>query len=371
MTVDAASGYVPADDTEILEVLVRPLASSRDEVSRLRDLLSADPHNVQAAASLAQRYLDIGVAGNDPRFYGYAQAVIEPWWSTSLAPPEVLRLRAKLKEKNHRYPEAIADLRVLIENHSADTQAMIELANLYRVIGRYAESRHTCDALAKTSGPLPVQVCLIPLLTVTGDAETAYRSATELETTTRRNGHPIAHWALTMRAVIARALGDSVLAEKHFREALDSDRTDTFLFREFADLLLDQQRNEETVALLRAHTKDNGILLRAAIAARRAGQTDLAQRWQSQLEARFVEIRLRGDQPHGRYESRYALELEDEPRVALSLALNNWQRQKETRDSRNLLEAAVAANDQAAALAVRNFLTQHGTQDAALKRLIP
>jgi len=49
----------------------------------------------------------------------------------------------------------------------------------------------------------------------------------------------------------------------------------------------------------------------------------LAAKWQTQLESRFEEIRLRGSQPHGRFDARYTLELKNDPQSALTIALAN------------------------------------------------
>ena len=179
----AAGSYVPQDDDEVLETLPGSLVSGRNESTRLRQMLSNDPGNAKLAARLAGHYLDIGRQGNDPRFFGYAQAVIAPWWTDTGAPPAILRLRAKLKEKDHRYQQALDDLLRLLQSRPDDVQALVELANIYRVQGRYDESRKTCDALATVAGPLPARVCLIPLLAVTGQAETAYQMAGKIVST--------------------------------------------------------------------------------------------------------------------------------------------------------------------------------------------
>jgi hypothetical protein len=110
-------------------------------------------------------------------------------------------------------------------------------------------------------------------------------------------------------------------------------------------------------------------LLLAAIAAHRSGQQALAAEWQAQLRSRFEETRLRGDQPHGKFEARYELELRNDPRRALTVALANWQQQRAPRDTRNVLEAAIAAKDPAAAQPALEFLKHHRTQNVVLERL--
>ena len=177
------------------------------------------------------------------------------------------------------------------------------------------------------------------------------------------------HWIIKNQAEIAVSLGRSDLAEQHFKKGLLDHPDDAYLLRGYADLLLDQDQADEALQLVRDHLADNGLLLRAAIAARRIGDEQAAEAWRRQLAERFAEIRLRGGEPHGRYEARYYLELQDDPDRALVIALANWQKQKERRDARNLLEAAVAAHDAQAAQPAVDFLKQHGVEDITLARL--
>jgi tetratricopeptide (TPR) repeat protein len=319
---------------------------------------------------VAARYLELGKQVGDQRYNGYAQSAIHPWWDAPTAPTEILKLRAKLKETDHRYAEAIADLRKLVEQEPRDAQAWLELSNIYRAQGNYAEALQAADAMREFAGEIPVLLCEAPIWAATGDAQDAYDSITQALPEAKKNWPSVVQWLVTLQADIARALGRDQQAEEHFLAGLANEPGDTYLLRAYADFLLDRDREQELLDLLRDHTSDNGVLLRAAIAARRVGEGKLAADWQSQLETRFEEIRLRGSQPHGRYEARCALQLQNDPRRALTLALANWQNQKEIRDTRNVLEAAIAAGDPAAAAPVVAFLKQHGTEDVLLQRLV-
>jgi hypothetical protein len=207
------------------------------------------------------------------------------------------------------------------------------------------------------------------LQAATGQADEAYSSLLKILPLARANYPSTVQWMLTMQAQIAEALGRDQQAEQHFREGLANDAGDNYLLRAYADFLLDHGRQREVLSLLRDHTKDNGILLRAAIAARRSDEKAQAKKWQSELETRFEEIRLRGSEPHGRFEARCALELQNDPKRALSIGLANWQKQKETRDTRVVLEAAVASHNPAATQLVIAFLAKHGTENVVLQEL--
>jgi tetratricopeptide (TPR) repeat protein len=365
----AGEPYVPKDDDEVLETLPRDLLAGRDELDTLRRQLSQDPQNVELAARVAASYLQLGKSSGDPRFYGYAQAALGPWWGSATAPPTILKLRAKLKERDHRYDEALRDLNLLLKQDPKDAQAYVELANIYWVQGKYADAQRACDRLSEMADTVPTIMCRAPILAVTGKAEQAYASLTHILPVVRKQWPSVLPWVHTMQADIAVQLGRLEQAEQHFRNVLASDPADNYALRSYADLLLDQHRNEEVISLLREFTSDTGILLPAAIAAHRAGQQALAAEWRAQLHSRFEENRLRGNPPHGRYEALYQLELAGDPKRALALAQNNWRQQKQPADSRVLLEAAMAARDPAAAQEVLDFLAKNGTQHVALDRL--
>jgi hypothetical protein len=238
------------------------------------------------------------------------------------------------------------------------------------VQGKYEEARQACDRLGEFAEAVPTIMCNVPLQAATGQAEEAYASLSEVLPTVKARWPTAAQWVLTMQAEIARSLGRDGQAELHYREGLANNPADKYLLRSYADFLLDVGRHEEVLSLLRSYTSDTGILLCLAIAARRSNQSALATEWQTQLDNRFEESRLRGDQPHGRFEARYELELGNDPQRALTLALANWEQQKEPHDTRVLLESAIAANAKSAVEPALEFLKRSGTQDVALQGLV-
>ena len=366
--VYAAEPYLPQNDAEVLEVLPRSLIS--DELATLRRRLSNSPDDLDLAVMVARRYLSMGSLESDPRFFGYAQAALKPWWDLETAPPQVLRLRAKLQEKQHRYDAALVDLRALLKQEPENQQAWIELANILRVQGKYEEAWDACDRLAAFGAELPTAVCKVPLQAMTGHADEARIALARLLPKLEQQFPHVVQWAHTMRSKLAYAQGHINEAERYFEDALANDPQDKYIIREYADFLLDQKRDADAFRLVGHHVADNGVLLRGAIAARRVGQHDLAQQWATLLATRFEEIRLRGGRPHGRFESRFEREVNGDAKTALRLALTNWKQQKETRDARNVLEAALDAKNREAAQPVIAFLQKHGTENQILRDLI-
>lgn len=365
----AAAPYTPQDDSEVLTTLPQSLLAERDELDTLRRQLATAPDNANLATTVAARYIRIGDREGDPRFYGYAQAALGPWWQDDHAPPTVLGLRAKLKEKDHQYQAALDDLALLLRQQPQDAQALIEVVNLHRVLGQYDEARQVIQRVRGMDQPLTLLLCEIPLRALTGQAPQAYEATEQTLPVAQEKFPGVLPWLRITQADIARALGRHQAAEDHFAQALEQTPNDPTLLRAYGDFLLQQQRPDQALQLLRDHTADNGILLLAAIAAKQSGEAQLADQWTDQLQDRFEEIRLRGGTPHGRFESRYALELREDPPRALGIALENWDRQKEMQDARAVLAAALAAGQPDRASPVLEFLQRHATQDAELLRL--
>jgi Tfp pilus assembly protein PilF len=237
-----------------------------------------------------------------------------------------------------------------------------------QVQGDYREAKNSCARLAGLVDELIVQTCLSNVAGLNGDAANSYAS---LHAVLKR--HPdappgIKTWVLTLLAEMAVRRGDSATAETHFKEALALGSPDSYLLGAYADFLLDQSRPAEVVQLLKDKTRVDSLLLRYALALK-AQNSPAAEKQVQALAARFAAAMLRGDTVHQREQARYELELAANPAAALKLAQQNWQVQKEPADARILLEAALAAQDKAAARPVLDWLQKTGLEDQALKKL--
>ena len=361
---------VPASDDEVLQRLPKTLSLNRDRMATIREKLAADPSNSQFAAAAAKGFIRMGNEESDPRFYGYARAAIEAWWTAESPPAEIVKLRAKLKEKDHKYREAIVDLKNLLDRQPSDAQAWVELVNLYRVTGEYEEAWSASQHLEEFADATTVMVSQIPVLANIGAADEAYEKLQQLLKIAPEKMPELVPWIVGTQASIDAMLHRVEAADTNFRKALTLDSGNIHLKRTYADFLLDFQQPAPVLKLLAEHENDNGCLLLMAIAAKRLRQTELLDRLKEKIEVRFEEIRLRGSKPHGRFESRYQLTLNRNPKRALEVALENWQLQKEIRDSRAVLEAALEADDQAAAEPIVDFVKASDCEDFALIKLL-
>ena len=175
-------------------------------------------------------------------------------------------------------------------------------------------------------------------------------------------------WLLTRLGEVAAWRGQPEAAERHYRAALALGIDDGYLLAAWSDFLLDRQRPAEVVKWLAGWEASDGLLLRLALA-ETALEQPAAKAHVQALADRFAAAKLRGDTTHRAEEARYLLHLAGDPAAALAVAAANYRVQREPRDARVLLEAAIAARDAGAAQPARDWLRSSGFEDAHLRQL--
>ena len=366
----AAAPYLPASGQQVIETLPRRGDPVQQELRRLRSQLNSAPTDIALATTLAQRYIELGRSETDPRYLGYAQAALAPWWQQPAPPPEIRLLRATLLQSTHHFDAALSDLEGVLAANPNNAQAWLTRATVQTVRGDYSGATASCARLSKLSNELVTITCIANVGAVTGRA---LRSEQLLDLTLQRSaGTPadLRAWALTLLAEMSARRGDAASAESRFRQALAMSPKDSYLQGAFADFLLDQKRPAEVLDLLKDQTRIDALLLRRALALQQLPGTSKALAADmAELTARFNAAMQRGDTVHQREQARFELHLRHNPHAALELARQNWAVQKEPADIRIYLEAATQARDSAAAKPVLDWLSANRTEDIAAARL--
>lgn len=357
-----AAPHIPVDGNQVVERLPSRADPVQRELRRLRTELAASPNDLRLAGALAQRYIEQARIEGDPRYLGYAQAALAPWWTQPAPPDPVLVLRATLRQSTHQFPAALIDLDLAVKRDSNNVQAWITRATVQLVTGNLAAARASCMRLYSRAPALVVQTCLSGVGSVGGQAAASYRQLVEA-----RASHPpatadVAVWVDTQLAEMAARSGDDVRAEAHFRQAMKADEPDSYLLGAYADFLLDHDRAPEVVRLLKDKTRVDALLLRYALALQATGAPE-AKEATDALRARFDAAMLRRDTVHQREQARFELALRRDPAAAVRLAKANWQVQKEPADLRILADCALASGDAEAARLVRDWLRSSRIED--------
>jgi tetratricopeptide (TPR) repeat protein len=364
-----AAPFTPTSDEQVLERLPGRAADPRArELRELRQQLSRRPDDVELAVRLARRYFDAVAAEGDPRYIGHAQAALAPWWALPAPPADVRVMRAKLRQFDHEFDAARADLAAVVAADPGHADAWAWLAAIAMVQARYADARQACLQLAPLTTPLTGTACVAAVDAVTGRAGAAVQALDAALAASPQAGSDERLWALTRLAETLDRLGRHAEAEAAYRRALALGITDGYLLAAYADFLLDRSRPKEVIDLLTGKQRSDLLLLRLALAAK-ASNAAAGSGWAAELSARFDAARQRGDASHQKEEARFSLAVAGEPARALPLAEANFAVQREPADARVLLEAALAAGQPAAAAPVLKWMADSGVESQALKSL--
>ena len=136
----------PSNSAEQMAGKTFPVQKTDEEWRRQ---LSADANNLGLAAHYARRCIERSRKEADPRCLGRAQAALAPWWNTTNAPAEALVLRATIRQSQHDFTNALADLEFALKQAPRNAQGWLTRATILTVLGEYPTARRACIPLAQ------------------------------------------------------------------------------------------------------------------------------------------------------------------------------------------------------------------------------
>ncbi len=365
-----AAPYIPASEAQVLETLpTRSLDSRFREVRELRTRLSVKRDDMALALRVAALYFGLASSEGDPRYVGYAQAALAPWWPLADPPVDVLVMRATLRQYRHDFDNALQDLDKALASDTQHAQAWSQRAAILMVRARYAEAGASCRKLRGIAPEAIAAICLHNVESLGKDGKNALNAALRVLSTATALPPEQKLWIWTRVAEMAQRLDEAVYAEKLYREALALGLGDAYLDAAYADFLLDQGRAREVQALLKDKVRSDPLLLRLVLAEKALRAPGYSEHMAA-LTTRFDAARQRGDKLHLGEEARFTLELLGNAPLALKIAQENWVDQREPRDARILLEAAAATGDRGAAQPVIAWFHDNKISAPRLQRLI-
>ena len=364
-----AAPYTPQSDDVVLERLpFKAAAPEGRELRELRRAFAEQPQSLERALALARRYFELAGAEGDPRYVGYAEAVIRPWSDTVEPPVESLVMRALVRQYRHEFDAALADLARAAERDAANTEIWAWRAAILLVQADYAGARDACARLAPLTSSLHATACNAAIDGRTGKSAKSYDELARA-LARRPDANPdLKLWIQTRLAEAALQLGRDELAERHFKAALTLGLTDGFLLAAYADFLLDRGRPAEVLGLLKDWERSDVLLLRLTLAEQAIKHPSTAAHI-AMIKERFDASALRGDKLHQQDEARFHLYLLADATGALRLAQENFRVEREPSDARILLEAALAAKDPRAAQPALDWLRASGYEDPLYAKL--
>ncbi len=135
----------PSNAGEVLERLA--VKAGDPDASRLKQYQQAvnrAPKDAQAVAALARLYFELAMAHGDPRYVGYADALINSYPAPLSA--EILFVRSLLLQYRHAFEDAKGDLRAALAAQPDFAEAHGWLAAIALVQADYAGAGQACTA---------------------------------------------------------------------------------------------------------------------------------------------------------------------------------------------------------------------------------
>lgn len=367
-----AQPFVPANDSEILERLPTMLlpSSTFQEVKQLRSKLEDSSDDWMTASRLAERYIEIARSQSDPRYMGYAQAILEPWWDQpDSAPIKAFLLRAIIRQYEHDFDGATSDLKKVLTVQPRNEQAWLIKATIETIRGDYREALQSCNNLLRKSSMIRAIACQSVPASLSGKAKLSYSLLKKMVAVLPAVNPRETIWMLTSLGEMAWRMGLFEAADRHFQTALNSGIKDIYLLRIYGDFLLQQNRPSEVISLLSSETRIDSLLLRLTLA-EKVLRSESLDKHIVLLQSRFDANRQRRSAMHKGDEARFTLDLLDDSERALALAKHNWLLQRESADTYILLRTALASNSALTVKMTLEWLAGKGTKDVLIDKII-
>jgi len=361
-----AEPLTPTDDAQVIERLPDAQDPGRRALHALHTRLLANPSDLTLAIRVARAEMAECRKLFDPRACGRAEAALGPWIGAERPPLDVLLLRGLLRQTDHRFDAALADLGQVLTIQPNNAQALLTRAVVHEVRAEYTLAQQDCGLARFHVGLASAVACLAGAASLTGRAATML-SALKVSDSDPASPEAERLWALTVEGEIAARLGRHGEAEDAFTRARAITPDDSYLLGAYADLLLDLDRPREVAAMLSSRTRIDPLLLRLSEAEDRLGTPDASH--VAQLAHSFETSRRRGDVVHEREHARFVLHLLHQPQDALAIAESNWRVQREPADARILLEAALAAKRPQAAAPALGWYRENKVEDLTIADL--
>ncbi len=253
---------------------------------------------------------------------------------------ELLLVRANIKQINHRFDDALADLEMVLGKQPTNPQALLSSAFIKATTGEAESGLRDC-AMLRPYVPLTIrETCVSRLAGLAGFLKESTKRMEALLRIVPTSKPEERAFALGVAGELAERSGDTELARKFYSELYESNPDFVYARAAYADFLIGAGETELATEVIGPEPKTEALLLLSALAGR--GADDVSAAAISELNARIKADLAANDYAHAREYARFALDYLGDSMIALHFAEQNWSSQKEPIDALILARAATA-----------------------------
>ncbi|OUS27374.1 hypothetical protein A9Q99_15360 [Gammaproteobacteria bacterium 45_16_T64] len=370
LNIAIAEPFVPTSRTHVITTLPSFMVT----LQRTQKHERQDTAQLSERIQQAQTYLDSAQKNNDPRWMGYAQAALNPWWNISEQYPKVALLKATILQNRHQFPSALVELNSVLNQQPRNTQALLTRAHVYMMQTDYTSAQQDCQRILWLSQPTLGVNCLAQVNGLTGKGLLAIQQLTQLladnltlSSTEREEIH------ITI-ATIAHRHQQKDVALQNYQKAYAINPNNGYLIEQFTDYLIENNLSEMLITLFSHIGIDNlkknlHQQIKMAQYYQLVGDTQLST-FKSELDDSFTSSKIRKELfPHKEY-ALFSLSILNKYNQALHSALKNWKIQQAPSDAILVLRAAIASQQLQQAQSVIQWVKDTRLYDHRIDSLI-
>ena len=348
----------PRDPAEVVATLHTGGTAYSEALRTALKSARAAPDDIVAAKAASRALIDEGRAAGDGRLVGASLGLLRPFMDRNDA--EVFTLAATARQYQHDFRGALTLLDQAIAIDPTDANSLLIRATIHIVRGDFVLAHADCQRISGLPRPDLGYLCAATAETLTAKAAEIAKKLTLLSGQPQIFDPALRPYALSLIGEISELQGHPETATQNYTELLRLNPGDIRVRLMLADLLLQASKPAEVLALLTDVPEVDGVLIRRYLAATSLKQADIANPAKAELEKRFRLNLDLGLTAHAREEAQYFLYVAHDPAMALARAQINWGLQHEIDDLRLLIDAAVAANQPAAAAPALKWMAEAG-----------
>ena len=207
-SIASAAPRIPNDINEVLEVLPANVT--------LQQSNTKTPLTQEQAIVQAQQFVKIASESADPRYLGYAQALLQPWSKTQQV--DMLLLRARIAQMNHHFDDALKDLNALLIQEPQHSEALLLKTAIYLVRGESGLAEKSCQQLRQLSTLALGLICQAQIQAFGKDATQAYQKMLKLNALATTLDDAQQEWFYLAFGDLAMRLGNYQQAEHLYQQ---------------------------------------------------------------------------------------------------------------------------------------------------------
>lgn len=318
--------------------------------------LLKNSHNDELRNQVVTLLLDKAYAKGDGNILEQAEILME----TSYDPSGIdnILISTKIAQANHNFKKAEHNLLKILQREPENYDATLQLANIYRLQGKFSQSLQECNKLSHPALRAYRLGCELQVQAMSQNYTTIKPKAQEVLTLTPNLKRADQQWLANIILEVAGRFNDPALAEQGVN-LLKTDNLPNAIAK--SNWYISQHDYQSALNILSPYRYHNGAMYRIILSKQKMND-DSALIDLNELTQRIQQLLSEKDHIHLREQAQY-LWLTQQFTAGLKVAQDNWEMQRENDDFEVYAALAIDSKNTVAAQKLLNWSMETGYQN--------